>query len=285
MKKKIRQYSDLVIGSILLTIGIYLFVEPCGINFGGVIGISQIIDHFVRQLFNITSERNITGIVNLLINIPLFILALKIMNLEFCVKTMISLLIQTFILSMLSPLKSPLTDDVLLNCLFGAILCGIGVGLALRSRGSCGGIDIACMCLVKKNPGFKTGKISIFINAFIFAICLFIFDLKTTMYSIVFVAVLYSISDRFHDQNINIAALIFTECNHMKNVIMNEMGRGVTFWKGIGAYTGDTKEILFCAINKYEIHELKDIIVRTDENAFVTFFEEPIIEGGFEKRL
>ena len=283
MNRTLRQYFDLVFGSVLLSLGISLFVTPNHINFGGVIGISQILSHF-SNAFGIL-DRDVTGIVNFLINVPLFVLAYKIMDLNFCIKTLISILIQTVVLSLFPALTEPIVDDVLLNCIFGALVCGIGVGYGLRSSACCGGIDIPCMCLVKRHPDFKTGGISIAINAVLFSICLFLFDVKSTMYSIVFVFAMYAIADRFHYQNINIAALIFTDNKEMKQIIMERTGRGVTFWNGYGAYTGKDKDILFCALNKYEIAQLKAIIHEADPKAFVTFFEGPSISGGFEKRL
>ena len=281
----IRQYWDLILGSLLLSMGVYLFVSPSGINFGGVIGLSQIIAYFMRSLFPSLGNYDITGIINFLINIPLFIIAFRIMSIGFCIRTFISILIQTLILSFLPPLNTTLVDDLFLNCAFGAIICGIGVGFALRSSSCCGGIDIPCLCIVKRNPGFKTGKISILFNMILFSACLFIFDLKTTMYSIIFVMIMYTVSDRFHYQNINIAALVFTENKEMKQVIMKQLGRGVTFWNGYGAYTNRDKEILFCAINKYEIHEFRRIVLEQDPDAFLTVFEGPMISGGFESRL
>lgn len=283
MNRAFRQYFDLIFGSVLLSLGITLFVTPCRINFGGVIGLSQILSHFLNAFSIVDSD--VTGIINFVINVPLFVMAYKIMDLSFCFKTLISILIQTAVLSFLPALKAPIVNDVLLNCIFGALVCGIGVGYGLRSSACCGGIDIPCMCLVKLHPNFKTGGISIIINAVLFSFCLFLFDVQTTMYSIVFVFLMYSIADRIHYQNINIAALIFTDNREMKKIIMEKTGRGVTFWNGYGAYTGKEKDILFCALSKYEIASLKTIIHEADPKAFVTFFEGPAITGGFEKRL
>lgn len=175
--------------------------------------------------------------------------------------------------------------DMLSNCIFGALMCGIGVGLALQSSGCCGGMDIAGVCLSKTKPGFSVGKLSIIINSILFTICAFIFDLQTSLYSIIFVAILYFISDRIHYQNINMTVLIFTKKENMKNVIMERTGRGVTYWMGKGAYTDTDQYILFCAVNKYEIRNFKKIINEIDPKAFVTISEDQEIDGGFEKRL
>ena len=145
MNKAYKQYFDLIFGSTLLTLGIYLFVTPNGINFGGVIGLAQIIEFFLRRFMAIRSDANLVGMINLLINVPLFLIGYRVMSRRFCIKTMLSVAVQTLLLSVLPPLKAPLVEDVLLNCIFGAILCGVGVGYALRGSGCCGGMDIACI--------------------------------------------------------------------------------------------------------------------------------------------
>ena len=145
MNKAYKQYFDLIFGSTLLTLGIYLFVTPNGINFGGVIGLAQIIEFFLRRFIAIRSDANLVGMINLLINVPLFLIGYRVMSRRFCIKTMLSVAVQTLLLSVLPPLKAPLVEDVLLNCIFGAILCGVGVGYALRGSGCCGGMDIACI--------------------------------------------------------------------------------------------------------------------------------------------
>ena len=216
MNKRIEQYFYLILGSMLLSIGIWLFVTPNQINFGGMIGLAQLIDYFIHKFIFIPKSVNILGIINLSMNIPLFIFGYKIMNKEFCFKTIISLIIQTILLSILPAIKEPIVEDALLNVAFAAIICGIGVGLALRSSGCCGGIDIATVCLVKKNPDFKAGQLSIIFNVILFGICLFIYDIKIIMYSIVFVAILYTTADKFHLQNINVAVLIFTKNKEIK---------------------------------------------------------------------
>lgn len=281
-KNDLSKYLNLIIGSSLLSIGIWLFVTPCNINFGGVVGVAQLINYFLTKF---TGIANVLGIINLCLNVPLFFIALKIMHKEFCLKTILSLIIQALLLSVLPPLEKPIVEDMLLNTIFGAAICGAGVGLALRSSGCCGGIDIACMCLVKKNPDFKAGRISIYFNIILFSICFLIQDVKTILYSIVFVALLYTIADHFHSQNINVMVLIFTRNPNMKKIIMDETHRGVTYWNGKGAYTENEEEILCVMINKYELQQMNEIIKSVDPNAFVTFSSGTMVHGGFEKRL
>ena len=80
MREKVEKYIELIIGSILLSLGIYLFVTPNGINFGGAIGIAQIIEYFIVKMVPSLGPMNLVGIINFMINIPLFIMGFKIMN-------------------------------------------------------------------------------------------------------------------------------------------------------------------------------------------------------------
>lgn len=280
-----RKISNLVLGSVLLTVGIWLFVTPNHINFGGMIGLSQLIEYAIKHLLPVPSGINLLGIINFTLNIPLFIMAYTIMNRDFCIKTLVSLAIQTVLLSLLPAVNAPVVEDMILNVVFGAMICGIGVGLALSGSGCCGGMDIATVCLVKKKPDFKTGQVSIYFNIVLFGICLFVYDVKTIMYSAVFVGILYTVADHFHYQNINVTALIFTKEPMVKQRILKEMGRGVTCWKGEGAYTSTDCEVLFVALNAYEESQIEQIIHETDPHAFVTYQSGAKVHGGFEKRL
>lgn len=280
-----RKISNLVLGSVLLTVGIWLFVTPNHINFGGMIGLSQLIEYVIKHLLPVPDGMNLLGIINFTLNIPLFIMAYTIMNRDFCIKTLVSLAIQTVLLSLLPAVNAPVVEDMILNVVFGAMICGIGVGLALSGSGCCGGMDIATVCLVKKKPDFKTGQVSIYFNIVLFGICLFVYDVKTIMYSAVFVGILYTVADHFHYQNINVTALIFTKEPMVKQRILKEMGRGVTCWKGEGAYTSTDCEVLFVALNAYEESQIEQIIHETDPHAFVTYQSGAKVHGGFEKRL
>ena len=280
-----RKISNLVLGSVLLTVGIWLFVTPNHINFGGMIGLSQLIEYAIKHLLPVPSGMNLLGIINFTLNIPLFIMAYTIMNRDFCIKTLVSLAIQTVLLSLLPAVNAPVVEDMILNVVFGAMICGIGVGLALSGSGCCGGMDIATVCLVKKKPDFKTGQVSIYFNIVLFGICLFVYDVKTIMYSAVFVGILYTVADHFHYQNINVTALIFTKEPMVKQRILKEMGRGVTCWKGEGAYTSTDCEVLFVALNAYQESQIEQIIHETDPHAFVTYQSGAKVHGGFEKRL
>ena len=129
------------------------------------------------------------------------------------------------------------------------------------------------------------GKLSIIVNAFVYLLCAFLFDVPTAIYSILYMTCFSLVLDRTHYQNINMTAMIFTKNQEIQEAIMKETGRGVTYWDGAGAYTKTQTRILVTVINKYEEHQIRRIVASFDPNAFVIFNEGPTVSGNFEKRL
>lgn len=285
MKDETLKYVKVIAGSILFSLGIYLFITPSGLNSGGVVGIAQILNLILKPFNPNPASLDLTGIMNLLLNIPLYVLALRSISKSFCIKTLISIIIQMVTLSILPLRTEAIMPDMLSNCVLGALMSGVGVGLCLQSSACAGGIDILGVYFSKTKANFSVGKLSIILNFFVFGVFAYIVNVQNALYSIIFVAIMYFVGDKVHYQNINISAMIFTQNEALKNEVMRVTGRGVTCWKGKGAYTGQDKDILVVALNKYEIRLLEKAIKNVDPTAFMILSEGQKISGGFEKRL
>lgn len=280
MKGKIIRYAQLLAGSALFSLAVRLFLEPSDLNSGGLIGLAQILSWLLTR-----NQPNLLGLINLCFNIPLFWLAYRKLSVGFIRKTVLSLLTQTLVLQLVPMLQTPILPDPLSNALMGGIMGGLGVGLCLRSGGCAGGIDILGVYLSKTRASFSVGKLSYLLNAVILGWSAVLFSLQTALYSLIFVMVCYFVSDRVHIQNIDVWALIITVNPQLKHEINSQMGRGVTWWNGTGAYTGMDQEILVTCINKYEVRQLKKLVEKEDPRAFVILNDGSPIRGNYEKRL
>lgn len=287
LKKDVYSYIMIILGALLFSIGLNIFIVPLGLYSGGLIGIAQIIRTLLQDYFHLSIPAgvDIAGIINLFMNIPLFVLAYRSISRKFFVRTLVCVIVQTFFMTVITIPQTPLIQDILAACLIGGICCGVGVGLALRSHGSTGGIDILGVFFSLKYPGFSVGKLGIIINVLVFSICAYLFAIPVAIYSIIYTVCLSMSMDKVHYQNINMTAMIFTKSPRLQKVIMEEMRRGVTYWKGAGAYTDEETNILVTVISKYETTRLKKIIQEVDSKAFVIFNEGMSISGNFEKRL
>lgn len=282
---RIVKYTKLIIGSIFFSLAVYLFITPSDLNSGGIIGFAQLFASLIEKTLHLDKTIDLTGIINVFLNLPLFILAFRSISKEFCFKALLSVLVQMACLSFFPKRDLPLMDDVLSNVIFGAIIGGVGVGLTLQSSGCAGGWDILGVYLSKVKPNFSVGRLAMIANGILFLVTAMISDVQNAMHSIIFVVVMYFVCDRVHYQNINITAMIFTKTKEVQEQILKRTGRGVTYWNGKGAFTDQDLYVLVTALNKYEIRFFKKIVYKADPNAFVIFSEGSNITGNFEKRL
>ena len=286
-KKNIREMGLALLGTTMFALGVNILITPLGLYNGGFMGMAQLIRTGLVQGLGLDflGQFDIAGIIYYLINVPLFIWAWKEMGKRFLVSSLITVTVQTLWMTFVPIPKEPIISDYLTACIIGGLVVGTGVGTILRGRSSGGGQDIVGVVCTKKYPGFSVGKITIMMNAVIYAVCLFMFDIETVIYSLIYTTVLAVACDRMHVQNINMSAMIFTKKEGIAKAVMSEMRRGVTTWEGVGAYTNETSHILYIMLSKYEVEQLKEIIHRVDPQAFIIFNEGSSVVGNFEKRL
>ncbi len=272
-----------IIGGFLYAVGTNIFIVPLNLYNGGIYGACQIIRTFLEKYFNFGSI-DFAGIIYLIVNIPLLIIAYKIVNRKFFIMTAINIVSCNIFLIFMT-INTPIVEDKLVGCLCGGILCGLGSGISLRAGASAGGTDIIGMVLTKYKENASVGKFNLFYDAILYVICGILFDIDTAIYSVIVAAACAFVCDRVHSQNINVKALIFTDSYEIAGALNTALHRGSTSWEGKGDFTGNKKYIISTVISKYEITELKQIVEKYDENAFVVFDDKVSVFGNIEKHL
>lgn len=269
-------------GSALYAAAVNLFLQPMNLYSGGIPGLSQLL----RTLFfPVRGSIDAAGIINLLFNIPLFILAWSAMHRKVFVGTVISVLTQTVVFTLVRIPAAPILDDKLASIAIAGIIGGFGCGIVLTNGGSAGGLDLLGIYLTKKFPSFSIGKLSLVFNACLFTVCAVIFDVSVALYSALFI-VFFSITvDRFHYQNIEVELMIFTHHPEMADTIMRKYVRGVTEWDGKGAYTNSSTHVLISVVAKNEVEAVKKDILAADPQAFIIVQDHINVTGGYQKRL
>lgn len=275
----------IVVGSAIFALAVNLFAVPMNIYNMGMVGIAQIIRTLVVEYLNIHVDFDIAGIINMICNIPLFLIAYKGLSKRFFVGTLLSILVQTVLFTLIPIPSTPIVEDAIANIALGGILSGFGIGLCLQSGASGGGMDIVGMYASRKYPSISMGKISIGINACIYLVCAILFNLQTALYSLIYVAIFSLIMDKMHIQNIAVSAMIVTRNPEVKKVIMDELLRGVTVWQGAGAYTGNECEVLETIVSKYDVDALKRILKKYDSKAFFILNEGVHVSDNYQRRL
>lgn len=286
-KREVKNYIVMIFGVFMFSLGVNLFITPLNLYNGGAVGIAQLLRTAVIDYMHIPVPKNIdlSGIIYFAINLPLMILAYKGINKVFFIKTSVSVVVLTLAMTLIPIPETPIIGDILTSCIVGGLISGAGIGLCLRSGGSGGGLDIVGVYVSTKYKNFSVGKISILINLFVYAICALMFSFEVFIYSVIYAAVFSVTLDKFHYQNIMIQVTIFTKVEGIQKPIMEQLYRGITEWKGDGAYTHEETNILCTAISKYEIPILRKIVLGLDPKAFIIYNEVSSIDGNFIKKL
>ena len=277
-----------ILGELIAAFSLNYFIVPLGLYSGGSMGVCQLIRTLLQIWGGLSfGDYDIAGILYFLSNIPILLYARGILGRKFVLKTVVCTMAFSLFYSVIPAPSTMVVNDPLTACLLGGILTGVGSGLVLTCGGSGGGLDVIGLCLSKKGSRFTVGRFSMTFNAFLYALCLILFTPETAIYSVIYNFASAMVVDKAHQQNISVQALIFTRAGERElgRVIMDELGRGVTWWEGVGAYTGENVHVLCVCLSKYEIEELFHTVHEMDPHAFITLQEGVRIYGNFQKKL
>ena len=286
-KWNLQQLFKAISGIFIFCFALNIFIIPMGLYNGGVLGLSQLIRTFLVNAFEIELNFDIAGILNYVINVPLFILAYRNISKTFFARTLFCVTIQTLFLTFIPTLDIPIITDMLTSVLIGGILAGVGAGMALSAGASTGGTDIIGIALSQKNRNFSVGKFGLAFNVVIYAICGAMSGLSTMIYSILYSVFATFMVDRTHEQNICSTAIIFTKKKPDKiaDFVQDELDRSSTTWEAKGEYKDTTTYITYVVLSKFELQRLERNLPDLDKNAFMVKTDGVAIEGNFKKKL
>lgn len=276
-----------LLGAVIHAAAINLFVVPQGFYSGGLYGVCQVIRTLLVQQFGLVTPVDLAGVLYLLLNIPLLILAWRSFGRPFVIRMTVCTAVDSIALALIPSPAVPIVADPLSACLIGGICSGFACGLILTCGCSTGGLDVLGLYLSKKGSRFTVGKFSISFNAVLYAACALIFSLHTALYSVIYTVFSSLFLDRAHQQNISVQMLIFTKnkSEEMRAFIIERLSRGVTLWKGRGGYTNEPLDVLCVCLNKYEILTVQQMLREVDSNAFFIVQEGVQVGGHFERHL
>lgn len=269
----------LVVGCISMSIGINVFLKPYTIAPGGLSGLSVVLN----KVTNIP-----VSTIMLMIGVPLVVFAFRILGVKNSIKTLFGTVLFSVILNVTSPLSAiSATNDLLLSAISGAILVGIGIGTIFRVDGSTGGTDLIGLILSKKFPGIKATKFMMCLDAFVvISSGIASKNIETALYSAIALYIIVKVADAIMESFDYSKAffIISNEADDLKNVITNELGRGLTILDGRGGYTDEKKQVLLVVVSKHQEIHLKKVVKSTDPDAFIIVSTvHEVLGEGFKK--
>ena len=286
---QINRYLGALAGAVVYALGINLFIVPVSLYSGGIMGFAQVIRTVLVEYLHAPFQNfDVAGVIYYLINAPILLLSMKRIGRRFFVKTVMCVTIVTVLLSVIPiPAQPILPDDTLACCVIGGIICGLGMGLALKCGGSLGGTDIVGMMLIKWRRDFRVGRVNMIVNVVLYGICLFLFNVPTVIYSLIYAFVSGFAIDKVHAQTINVEVRVITKKKdeELEKEMFAALDRGGAKWGAVGAYTEEPVHVLYILASKYELSQLKNIVYKHDPHAFVVIDEGVSVVGNYKTRL
>lgn len=272
--KWVKNLLFLTIGAIITAFALESFLVPNNIIDGGVIGISMIVSHITK--LNL-------GLLILIINTPFIIMAFKKMGAKFVVQTVYANIILAVFLNLFHHYK--VTGDLLLSTVFGGIILGFGVGVILRHEGSLDGTEMLSL-VVARRFGCSVGEFIMGINVFIYLAAGKVFSWESAMYSIMTYFIASKVIDMVMEglNSSKSVRIISDEATAIGQALIEKLDISVTYLQGIGGYTGQDKDLIYCVISRLELPKMLDIIKEIDSNAFVSVVDVHEVYGGRFKK-
>ncbi|MBU5312755.1 YitT family protein [Tissierella carlieri] len=266
----------IVIGNLLCSLAFNLFFVPNGLLSGGVGGVAIMTQYLTEMP---------AGISVFLINLPIFVVGVRMIDKKFITYAFISMLVFSSWLTITKDIsKYFIVEDILLGSVFGAVLNGLGMGLMFRNGTCQGGLDVIAAILKRKlNVNIGTGLMMV--NTVIITLSSLLFGYKAAMYTLISMYIGYQILDKVQTGfNVQKNVVIVSEkSKELSTAIIEQLHRGVTFLKGQGGYTHEDKNIIYCILTSREIAKLKEIVNEVDPKAFFTITDVVEVKGkGFK---
>jgi uncharacterized membrane-anchored protein YitT (DUF2179 family) len=254
--------GGITLGALLAALSIRIFLIPNDLIDGGVIGVALILGRLFGNQY--------LSYFLIALNIPFLFLAWRFIRRSFVAYMLVATMIFALFLSLLQRMPT-FAADPLEAIVIGGVMLGAGAGLIIRNGGCTDGTEILAI-IINRKKGFTVGQVVLFINIFIFAAYGWIFlDWHIALRSLMTYIVAFKMID------IVIAGLeelksVLIMCSHpekLSKIITHELGLGLTFIKGKGGYSGEDRDILFIIVERLDLAQLKEIVLREDPSAFM----------------
>lgn len=283
-KREVTETLRIIAGTICMALAVNFVFEPIGMVTGGVSGLAIVI----KELSKAWEIGPIpVWLSNFAINIPIFLIAMRLKGKRYIGKTLFANICFTLAL-MLIPQIELAQKDYLLAAVVGSVLNGLGLGMIFANGYSTGGTDLLSAIIHHYVPYYPVGNILFVLDSMVILAGAYLFGIYVAVYAVIAVYLSAKIMDTIIEGGkfAKLAYIISEQYEEIGKEIMGSLERGVTVLDGEGMYTGKERKTLLCVVSKKEIIKVSEIAKKYDKNAFVIISDirEVLGEGFVENR-
>lgn len=263
-RDSLRDYLIILAGAFLQGISMRLFIIPTQLLSGGLTGAALIINYLTEIPI---------GLMIFIGNVPLFFLGWRYLGgLRFVLRSVVAISLFSFFtdISALFLPAAGVSDDLVINSLYGAILGGLGLGMVYRGKGTTGGTDILGRIMNHK-LGISISNAYLITDTVVILLGGLIFNWELALYGLAVIYVMgLAAQTAFEGPAVYRTAIIISnQPSTVSEGIMRRLNRGVTMLYGEGGFTQQKRDVLYVVVTQSEIPLLKEIVKDADVEAFM----------------
>jgi len=262
-------------GSLCMALSVDIFLNPNNVVPGGFTALAM----FANRLWGWP-----VGTTLFMMNLPFLLIGMRVLGVQFGPRTLFAAAVLSLAIDWLAPVVPTVQGEPLLYTLYGGLLYGLGMGLVFRANATTGGTEIPAK-LLEHYYGFRMSSSLLAMDVVVLALAAFFFGLAPALYALIAAWVMARVIDALETGLTagNTAFIITQNPGDVCTGVLEGLNRGVTILRGEGAYTGDERTVLFTAINRRQVPELREIVRQADPDAFVVISPSNEVLGeGFK---
>ncbi|HAY84758.1 MAG TPA: YitT family protein [Chloroflexi bacterium] len=254
----------LTIGGLIQAFNVAIFLSPAKLAPGGVSGTAIILQEFTGWPI---------GLMMLIMNIPLMVIGfINLGRFKFLTRTLYVVILSSAFVDIFAAWLPPegITDDLLLNSLYSAVVGGIGSGIIYRGQGTSGGTSILGR-IVQLKTGIPISQVYLFTDGIIVVVAGLVFGWERALYSLITLFLWGVASDQVLEgpSVVRTAFIISDQPEAISKAVFLRLGLGITGWQGRGMFTEQGRTVLFCTINRPDMPILRQVVLEIDPHAFL----------------
>ncbi|HJD24280.1 MAG TPA: YitT family protein [Firmicutes bacterium] len=267
-----------LLGSFSYALSVNVFTAPNHIAPGGVTGAATLVNYLTGAPIGITI---------LVINIPLLAAAWRYIGHTYTLKTSVATVVVSLVIDVSAFFLPPFLGDTMLVAVFGGVLAGVGLGLIYMRGATTGGSEVVAGLLERRLPHIPIGRLILLVDAVVVAASALVYrNLESALYAMILIFVSSSLMDSliYGRQKGKLLLIMTRREQEVADGILRRLGRGVTMLNAAGAYTGDARRVLLCAVRPPEVYELRTLVWDCDPEAFlIVASADEVLGEGFRR--
>jgi len=267
-----------VISGFLQAFTLKVFIQPSNLLSSGFLGVSILMNQ-IAGLFGV--ELSISMLL-IMLNIPVAILCYRGISARFTFYSILQVFVGSFFIRVLN-FEPLFVDDTMLNVIFGGVLNGLYVSLALKGNASTGGMDFVALFVSNRNGKTIWQEVFLF-NTLLLLIFGALFGWKHAGYSIIFQYISTKVISTFHQRYHKVTLQITTRYgDDVMEAYLKNIRHGISCVEAIGGFSREKMYLLHTVLSSYEVIDAVSVIKEADPRAIINQISTENFYGRFHR--